>query len=367
MSLESLALRTGKELQLLIAAAHDLPGTLEPLRTRRLRKQARLAAGVGGAASAVVGGALMAANIGFWASLGAALGLGSIPLLLTLAGGGGLALGLPRRRSRSPDVYARQCQQVELTFACFQLIAAADGRISDEERLLLRSVLFEFPLSPADRERIEKGSPESALERAAGADLELRRQVLQGSWMLAEADGVSPEEEKRFSELGARLGLAGELLQLKKASRDLQVGLNELVTAMFRTCQQVLAPSLGRPAAIDFLEGLAQIAATPQVRRSLRNSLRTGFSAGGVVRTLDEHAQPAKLVAQAMNGVRAVYAGLPEERKAARQRLLALAEGTEAGRALARKICADVDTLFDEALGAAMRAEKAKGSTPVKA
>ena len=358
MSLESLALRTGKELQLVIAAAHDLPVALEPLRARRLRRKARLAAGVGGAASAVVGGALIAANIGFWASIGAALGLGSIPVLVTLAGSGGLALGLPRRRSRNPESYARQRRQVELTFGCFQLMAQADGRISDEEKVLLRSVLFEFPLSTDDRQRIEGSSPDQFLDGAAESDLELRRQVLQGTWMLAEADGVSPEEEKRFAELAARLGLPGELLELKRASRDLQAGLNELVTAMFRTCQQVLSPSLGQPSATDFLEGLAQIAATPQVRRSLRNSLRAGFSAGGVARTLDEHGQAAKLVAQAMNAVRAVYAGVPAERKAARERLLELAEGTETGRGLARKICADVDVLFDEALGGALRAEK---------
>ncbi len=360
MNIESLALRTGKDLQLVIAASRDLPTTLEPLRVKRLRKQARLAAGVGGATSAVVGGALFAANIGFWASLGAALGLASVPLLITI-GAGGLALGMPRRRSRSPDTYARHRQQVELTFCCFQQMAEADGRISDEEKLLLRSVLLEFPLAPEDRRAVQEARLEEILGRGE-LDLGLRRQVLQGTWMLAEADGVSPEEEKLFSELAARLGLAGELLELKRQCRDLQAGLNDLVTAMFRTCQQVLAPSLGQPAVTEFLEALAQIAATPQVRRSLRNSLRGGFSAGGVARSLDEHGEAAKLVAQAANGIRAVHGGSASARKEARERLLDLAEGSRLGRAVARKICVDVDGLFDDVLGAAVRMEKERGA-----
>jgi hypothetical protein len=357
IDIEALALRTGKDLQLVIAATEDLPSTLEPLRARRVRRQAKLAASVGGAASAVVGGALIAANLGFWASLGAALGLGSIPLLVTLAGTGSLALGIPRRRSRSPDVYARQRAQVELTFCCFHRMAEADGRISDEEKILLRSVLLQFPLTPADRTAIQEAGAEEILERCS-ADEELRRQVLRGCWMLAEADGVSVEEERLFEELAGRLGLEREALALKRECRDLQAHLNDLVTAMFRTCQQVLAPSLGLPGANDFLESLAQIAATPAARRSLRNSLRSGFSAGGVVRFLDEHAEAHKLIAQAYNGVRAIYGGSGSARKEGLARLLELAEGAAMGKRAARKICDDIDALFEEALGAAVRAEQ---------
>jgi DnaJ-domain-containing protein 1 len=361
--IEALALRTGKEIQLLIAASRDLPGALEPLRAKRARKRVGLAAGVGGATSAVVGAGLLAANIGFWASVGAALGLASIPLLITLAGGG-LAIGLPRRRSRDPNRYARERSQVELTYCCFSRMAEADGRISDEERLLLRAVLLEFPLEAGDRQAVQEAEPERVLTGATGLDPELRRQVLQGTWMLAEADGVSQEEEALFEELCRRLGLPDEAFEIKRRSRDQQAALNDLVTAMFRTCQQVLAPSLGAPAVSDFLEALAQIAATPQTRRSLRNSIKGGFSAGGVVRALDEHGEAGKLIAQAMNGVRSVHGGSQSARKEARTRLLALAESSAAGPSLARKICADIDALFEEALGAALRAERAGAAAP---
>jgi len=356
--IEALALRTGKEIQILIAASRDLPSTLEPLRAKRARKRVGLAAGVGGATSAVVGAGLFAANLGFWASVGAALGLASIPLLISLAGGG-LALGLPRRKSRAPDRYARQKQQVELAYCCFSRMAEADGRISDEEKLLLRSVLLEYPLDPSDRLAVPEAEPAAVLATASSQDAELRRQVRQGTWMLAEADGVSAEEEALFEELCGKLGLPGEALEIKRRSRDLQAALNDLVTAMFRTCQQVLSPSLGEAPATDFLEALAQIAATPQTRRSLRNSIRGGFSAGGVVRSLDEHGEAGKLYAQAMNAVRAVYGGSQSARKEARARLLSLAETSAAGASLARKICADIDALFEEALGAALRAQRA--------
>jgi tellurite resistance protein len=359
MNIEALALRTGKELQLVIAAAADLPSTLEPLRAKRARRQVKLAAVGSGATSAVVGGALLAAHLGFWASIGAALGLGSVPLLVTLAGAGSLAIGLPRRKSRSPDLYTRQRDLIELTFCCFHRMAEADGRISDEEKLVLRSVLLQFPLAAEDRARIEAAAPEDTLTRAAGLDEDLRRQVLRGTWMLAEADGVTAEEEARFGDLADRLNLQADLAQLKRESRDMQGAANDLVTAMFRTCQQVLAPSLGQPAANEFLESLAQIAATPLARRSLRNSLRSGYSAGGVVRALDEHREAPKLVAQAYNGVRAVYGASTSARKEGRARLLDMAENSSLGGRSARKICADIDSLFEEALGAAVRAEGA--------
>lgn len=357
MDLERLCLRTGKDLQLVIAAARDLPSTLAPHRSRWLKRRARLAAGLGGATSAVVGGTLWAANLGFWASLGAALGLGSIPLLATLAGSGSLALGLPRRKSRSLTTYARQRNQVELTYCCFLLVAQADGRISDEERVLLDSVLHTFPLSPQDREAILHGSPDSVLGQAADLEEPVRRQVLQGTWMLAETDGVTPEEETLFAELAARLNLSDEVRQLKRQSRDLQASINDLVTAMFRTCQQVLAPSLGQSRANAFLEALAYIAATPRVRRSLKNSLTDGFSAGGAGRILDEHGEATKIVAQAYNGVRAVYGSSKPRVKSGRTRLLELADSTCVGGRAARRICADIDSLFDEALHAAASPE----------
>ena len=190
-----------------------------------------------------------------------------------------------------------------------------------------------------------------------GAGLWVRRQVLQGTWMLAEADGVTPEEERFFDHLASRLDLAHEVFTLKKESCDLQARVNDLATAMFRTCQQVLAPTLGQPEANDFLEGLAQIAATPAARRSLRNSLRSGFSTGGVVRSLDEHGERSKLIAQACNAVCAVYGGGAAKRKAGKARLLELAESSTLGRGAARAICADIEALFQSALDSSRRAQ----------
>ncbi len=347
-------LQIGKELQLLIAAADDLAQQLEPLRARRARRSARVAAGVGAATSAVVGGAMWMANLGFWASLGTALGLATVPVVATVVGVGGLSLGMHRRRRRKSGAtpgYDEQCGQVELTLACFQLMAEADGRISDEERLLLRSVTLQFPLEQADRERIEKTSPLATIQGAEALDGELRREVLRGTWMLAEADGVSPEEERLFSDLARRLGLEQEERQLKRESREHQAVVNDLVTAMFRSCQQVLSPSLGEAAANEFLESLAQIAATPRARRSLRNSLSSGFSAGGVARALEAHGQRAKLVAQAYNAVRAVYEEA-DQRKAAHRRLLDIVDSTSLDQGEVRGICADVDMLFDDSISA---------------
>jgi hypothetical protein len=352
MDLDRLTLRTGKELQLVIAAARDLPTTLAPHRIKRFKRKAKVAAGVGGAATLVAGGALWAANLGFWASLGAALGLASIPLLATLAGTGVLAVGLPGRKKDLSDYY-RHRDRVELTFSCFQLLAEADGRISEEERVVLRSVLLQYPLTDEDKEQIQQRSPDTVLAQARELDEQVRRQVLQGTWMLAETDGVSPEEEELFAELAARLDLADEVRELKRQSRDIQASVNDLVTSMFRTCQHVLSPSLGQARPNEFLESLAHIAATPLVRRNLRNSLTSGFSAGGVGRMLDEHGEAQKLVAQAHNAVRAVYGSSAEELKSGRSRLLELAEGAAMGSRSARRICADMDVLFDEALKAA--------------
>jgi len=352
MDRERLLLNSGKNLQIIIAAARDLPSTLAPHRTRRVRRQAKLAAGLGGATTAVVGGALWAANLGFWASLGAALGLASIPVLATL-GATGFALGLPRRRSRSPQTYARHRAQMELTFHCFHLMARADGRVSEEERILLESVLHQFPLTDEDRGQIQQRSADDVLARAAGLDLALRRQVLQGSWMLAETDGVSPEEEDLFQRLAQQLGLGQETRELKKQSRELQSSINDLVTSMFRTCQEVLAPALGQGQANEFLESLAQLAATPPVRRNLRNSLTGGFSTGGVGRLLDEHGEAQKLVAQAYNSVRSVHGTRAADVKAGRARLLELAESASIGPRVVKGICADIDVLFEEALQAA--------------
>lgn len=353
MDRERLLLNTGKRLQIIIAAARDLPSTLAPHRTRRIKRKARLAVGLGGATSAaVMGGALWAANLGFWASLGAALGLGTIPVLATL-GATAFALGLPKRRSRSPESYARQRARMELTFRCFQLMAEADGRISEEERVLLESVLHQFPLTDEDREEIQGRSADEVLQGAADLDEALRQQVLQGTWMLAETDGVSPEEEQLFDDLAGRLGLADQVPVLKKQSRELQAAVNDLVTAMFRTCQEVLAPALGQPRANEFLETLAQLAATPPVRRGLRNSLTGGFSAGGVGRLLEEHGEAAKLMAQAYNGIRAVHGDDAAQVRVGRGRLLDLADCGRLGGRVARGICADIDALFEEALEAA--------------
>jgi tellurite resistance protein len=349
MDNDRLYINTGKELQIIIAAAQDLPKTLAPHRSRRLLRAAKLAAGMGGATSLVAGGAMWAANLGFWAGLGAALGLGTIPVLVTL-GATGLAFGLPRRREGRPDEYARQRAQMELTFCCFHVMAEADGRISEEERVLLRAVLHQFPLADEDREAIQARPAEEVIAAAGGLDASLRRQVLQGSWMLAETDGVSPEEEQVFADLAGRLGLAGEALELKKRSREQQTVVNDLVTCMFRTCQEVLGTALGQAPANEFLESLAQLAATPPVRRNLRNSLTGGHSAGGVSRLLDEHGEAQKLAAQAYNAVRSVHGAANGAVKAGRTRLLELAEGSRLGARAVRGICADIDTLFEEAL-----------------
>jgi hypothetical protein len=353
MDTQRLALRTGKELQLVIAASNDLPSTLASHRGRRQRQKVKMAAGLGGATTVVVGGALWAANIGFWTSVGAALGLATIPLIITLAGTGKLAFGLPwKTKDNSPVIDEQQLLQLELTYCCFNLLARADGRISEEEQVVLRSVLLQYPLSDEQLQAIQERSFEEILADATQADTIVRRQVLQGTWMLAEADGVSPEEEVLFADLARKLGLESEVLELKRHSRDLQATANDLVTSMFRTCQQVLSPTLGTPRTNEFLEALAQIAATPSVRRSLRNSLSSGFSAGGVGRTLDEHAEASKLVAQAYNSILAVYGLATPEQKEARSRLLELADGTTMGKTKAKNVCSDVSSLFNEALKA---------------
>jgi tellurite resistance protein len=351
---ESLSLQTGKDLQLVIAAARDLPRVALPLRARRARRRAKLAVGIGSAASAAVGGALFAANLGFWAGVGAALGLVGIPLVVTLAGGG-LALGFPARRSRSAELASRQREQVELAFACFLTMAEADGRISEEERILLRAVLLEYPLTEEERGQISSTEPLEVLVRGAALPEEVRRKVLLGTWMLAEADGVSPEEEEVFEAMAASLGLGGTAPELRRRSRDVSEGLNDLVASMFRTCQAVLAPSLAEARANEFLESLARIAASPPVRRSLRNSIASGFSSGGVTRLLDEHGEAPKLVAQAQNAIRSVYAGRAGEGQEARGRLLDLARNSRLGPGEARRIASDIDLLFDEALAAAAR------------
>jgi hypothetical protein len=359
MDLERVSLRTGKELQLVIAAAKDLPTTLAPHHSRRVKSTAKLAAGLGGATTVVAGGAFWAANLGFWASMGAALGLGAIPLVATLAGAGVLAMGLPRRKSSNPQEYYRQRDQLELTYCCFHLLAEADGRISEEERVILRSVLLQYPLTDEDKQKIQERPSDTILAQAGDVDEAIRRQVLQGTWMLAETDGVSPEEEVLFADLAARLGLGSEVRELKKESRDVQATINDLVTSMFRTCQQILSPSLGQPASNAFLEALAHIAATPLVRRNLRNSMDSGFSAGGVGRIIDEHGEAPKLVAQAYNGVRAVYGPDTEAVKEGRSRLIELTESSSLGSRAAKGICADFDALFDEAVAAATRDESA--------
>lgn len=348
------ALRIGKQLQLLIATAEDLSAELKPLRAQQARRNAKVAASVGAASSAMVGGAMWMANLGFWASLGAALGLASVPLVITVTGLGGLTLGLPRRRA-NPAAYAARRQLIELTAACFQLMAAADGQITEEERVLLRAVLLRYPLHAEDRQRIADTPPLTALAQAGELEEAARQQILRGTWMLAETDGVTPEEERLFADLAARLGLADEVRTLQRESRELQAAANDLVTAMFRCCQQVLAPQLGEQRANDFLETLAQIAATPAVRRSLRNSLRSGFSSGGAARLLEQHAQWPKLVAQARNAVRAVYEP-PEALRSAGKRLLELVDATSLKRSEVRRVTADVDLLFDDALRGATAA-----------
>jgi tellurite resistance protein len=358
MDNDRLYINTGKDLQIIIAAARDLPKTLAPHRSRRFRRTAKLAAGMGGATSLVAGGAMWAANLGFWAGLGAALGLGSIPVLVTL-GATGLAFGLPGRREDRPNDYARQRAQMELTFCCFHLMAEADGRISEEERILLRAVLHQFPLADEDREQIQARPSDEVIAAAGALDGSLKRQVLQGSWMLAETDGVSPEEEQVFADLTGRLGLADETQELKKQSREQQTAVNDLVTSMFRACQEVLGAALGQPRANEFLESLAQLAATPPVRRNLRNSLTSGHSTGGVSRLLDEHGEAQKLAAQAYNAVRSVHGAESSEVKAGRTRLLELADGSRLGARAVRGVCADIDVLFKEALKHSDGAEEA--------
>jgi tellurite resistance protein len=338
-------LRIGKNLQLLIAAADDLSATLAPLREQRKRRNVKLAAGLGGATSVLTSSALLAAaNIGFWASLGVALGVGTIPLLVGV-GAGAFTLGFRKKRAAAAGEALRE--QVTLTYACFAKMANADGRISDEEKVLLRSVLLQYPLTDEERAAVEQVDPDAVLANVERYDTMLRRRVLQGTWMLAEADGVAAEEEQLFVELAAKLGQSDEVRELKRMSRALQAEMNDLVTGMFRTCQQVLSPELGTPPVNEFLEALAQIAATPPARRSLRNSLSSGFSAGGVVQTLNEHGQSRKLVAQAANAVLAVY-DEGEQRKGAENRLLELADASELGKREARQIYADVHALFGE-------------------
>jgi len=336
-------LRTGKTLQLLIAAADDLQATLAPLRDQRSRRNVKLAAGLGGATSVVASGALLVANIGFWSSIGVALGIGTIPLLIA-ASTGALSFGWRKKGDKGPA--DEQRDEVTLTYACFVKMANADGRISDEERILLRSVLLQHPLSDEERATVESLEPDEVLAESDRFTQDVRRRVLQGTWMLAEADGVANEEEALFIELAERLGQSDNVRELKKLSRALQAEMNDLVTGMFRTCQQVLSPELGQPAANEFLEALALIAATPQARRSLRNSLTSGYSAGGVLQTLNEHAQAGKLVAQASNAVLSVFDG--EGKKAAETRLLELADSSELGKREAKQIFADVQALFVE-------------------
>lgn len=337
-------LRIGKTLQLVIAAADDLSTTLAPLREQRQRRSVKLAAGLGGATSVLTSGALLVANIGFWSSIGLALGVGSIPLLVA-AGTGAFSFGWRKKNATAAKDTLRD--QVELTYACFTKMANADGRISEEERVLLRSVLLQHPLSDAERAEVEGRSPDEVLAQAERFDVTLRRRVLQATWMLAEADGVAAEEETLFVELAAQLGQADDVRELKRLSRALQAELNDLVTGMFRACQQVLGAELGQPAANEFLEALALVAATPQARRSLRNSLTSGFSAGGVVQTLNEHGQARKLVAQAANAVLAIY-DEGEARRTAETRLYELADASELGKREARQIFADVQALFAE-------------------
>lgn len=338
-------LEVGKELQLVIAASEDLSQLLQPLRAKRAKRSTTVAAGVGAATSVVVGGTLFAANLGFWASVGAALGLATLPLLVTAVGGGLTVAGMRSRASNDDD--NSKFNQILLTLACFQTMAKADGHISEEEQTLIRAVLLQVPLSDAEYRIISDTPSKATLESARDFARDLRREVLQGTWMLAEADGVTAAEEEVFVHLCDRLDLADEVQELKKYSCDLQAQGNELISAMFRICQQVLSPSLSNPRVTNFLESLATIAATPATRRALRNSINRGFSAGGVARSLDEHAQAGKLVAQAANAIRATCE-MGEEQKAARRRLLDLADNTRMGKSDGLRIIADIDALFDE-------------------
>lgn len=347
MTARSATLDTAARLQLIVTAAEDLGATLEPLRAARVRRQARVAAGVGGATSAVVTTALIAANIGWWTSVGVALGVGALPLLLAL-GGKAARRAHARHHRRGADEEADRAR-TKLSYACLSRMANADGHVSEEERVLLEVTLLQRPLSEQQRNAVVDGSDEPALEHGRGLDAQLRREVLRGCWMLAEADGVAEQEERCFAQLADELGLVAEIDTIKRDSRDLQAQLDELVTAMFRTCQQVLEPQLKTASATAFLESLAGIAATPRARRALRNSLGAGFSPGGVVQTLSTHPQRTKLVAQAQNAVRAVYSE-PQAARAATDRLLELAAQTALGRSAARTVCRDVDALFDQLL-----------------
>jgi tellurite resistance protein len=346
---DALRLHTGQNLLLVIAAAEDLATILEPLRRSRRRKKAKVAAGVGVATSALVGGTLWMANLGFWASVGAALGLGSVPLLVTVVGGS-FAVGRVRRIRRE-EAERQLWVRAQLTAVCFQKMAEADGQISDEERLVLRYVLLSFPFSEEEKTALVQASIDDVLRAGLALPESVRRQVLEGTWMLAESDGASPAEETCFVQLAERLDLGQAVSELRRNARDLQAQLNDLATAMFRTCQHVLAPSLREARATAFLEQLAAIAATPAARRSLRNSMSTGFSAGGVMQALGDREQATKLVAQAQNALRAVY-GPGDTYQAGEQRLLDLAESSDLGRPEAKQICADIDLLFDEALRA---------------
>lgn len=337
-------LEAGRRLQLVIAAADDLHTTLLPLRAQRARRNVKLAASLGGVTSVVTSGALIAANIGFWASIGVALGLGSIPLLVA-AGSASLRLGA---RAKSDDM-ERLERQLALTYACFSEMAAADGRVSSEERTLLEAALLSHPLSEEQRQRITSRPTEEVLASALEVDELTRRHVLQGSWMLAEADGVASSEEQCFALLAQKLELEPHQRDLKREARALQGQMNDLVTEMFRCCQQVLSPELGQADANTFLEALAQIAATPQARRSLRNSLTTGFSAGGVIQALGRPAHASKLVAQAGNAALAVYAE-QDARRDAERRLFELADSSPLGKRGAEVIHADVKELFSDFL-----------------
>jgi uncharacterized tellurite resistance protein B-like protein len=270
-------------------------------------------------------------------------GLGSIPLLVA----GGVALGLSRKQAEKGSDAA--LDELKLTYACFMTMAEADGRISDEETTILRSVLLQYPLSEEQRELVENVDTEQALELADRVDANTKHRVLQGSWMLAEADGTVPAEDACFQKLAERFGMAEKVRDLKSDAKARQAELNELVTGMFRTTQQVLQPNLGQPSVNAFLESLAQIAATPQTRRSLRNSLKSGFSAGGVVQTLNQHAAADQILAQASNATLAVYDD-PTERRVAETRLLDLADSSTPGRKLAKRVHSDVQLLFDEML-----------------
>jgi len=302
----------------------------------------------------ITSGALLAANIGFWASVGVALGLGSIPLLVA-AGSASLRLG---NKAKDGDP-ARLEGQLALTYACFSKMANADGHVSDEEKTLLEAALLSRPLSDEQRARITSAPVGEVIQRALEVDELTRRHVLQGTWMLAEADGVAQSEEQLFAELAQELGLETHQRELKREARALQGQMNDLVTAMFRCCQQVLSPDLGQADVSTFLEALAQIAATPQARRSLRNSLTTGYSAGGVIQALGQPAHASKLVAQASNAILAIYSE-DTPRRDAQRRLFELADSSPFGKRQAEAVYADVKEFFIDFLEAQKSMETKK-------